>query len=90
MAKKTIIPCKNPFPTAKQDAATVSYDYGTPQSHSPSYRLAYDDFDFIMRDELRPVRLQLELLKPELAQLELNIQATVVIFGSARVSDHHA
>ena len=88
MAKKTIIPCKNPFPTAKQDAATVSYDYGTPQSHSPSYRLAYDDFDFIMRDELRPVRLQLELLKPELAQLELNIQATVVIFGSARVSDH--
>jgi uncharacterized protein (TIGR00730 family) len=87
MVKKTVIPCASPFPSAKQDAASVSYDYGTPQSHSPSYRLAYDDFDFIMRDELRPVRLQLELLKPELAQLEQNIQSTVVIFGSARVPD---
>ncbi len=90
MAKKTLIPSESPFPSAKQDAASVSYDYGTPQSHSPSYRLAYDDFDFIMRDELRPVRLQLELLKPELVQLEQNIQSTVVIFGSARVYDNEA
>ncbi|MEY3788469.1 MAG: hypothetical protein RLZ75_2676 [Pseudomonadota bacterium] len=88
MAKKTLIPCESPFPSAKQDAASVSYDYDTPQSHSPSYRLAYDDFNFIMRDELRPVRLQRELLKPELAQLEENIKATVVIFGSARLFDH--
>jgi len=88
MAKKTLIPFESPFPSAKQDAASVSYDYGTAQSHSPSYRLAYDDFNFIMRDELRPVRLQLELLKPELAQLEENIKATVVIFGSARLLDH--
>lgn len=85
MNKKTIIPKHSPFPTAKQDAGRVAYDAGTPQSHSPSYRLAYDDFDFIMRDELRPVRLQLELLKPELSQLEHNINATVVIFGSARI-----
>ena len=62
MVKKTLIPCESPFPSAKQDAASVTYDYGTAQSHSPSYRLAYDDFNFIMRDELRPVRLQLELL----------------------------
>ena len=90
MAKKTLIPCESPFPSAKEDAKQVSYDYGTPQSHSPSYRLAYDDFDFIMRDELRPVRLQLELLKPELAQLEQKIQSTVVIFGSARIYDNEA
>ena len=88
MAKTTLIPCESPFPSAKQDAASVTYDYGSSQSHSPSYRLAYDDFDFIMRDELRPVRLQLELLKPELVQLEENIKATVVIFGSARLPDH--
>ncbi len=87
MAKKTRIPCESPFPSAKQDVSNVSYDLGTPQSQSPSYRLAYDDQDFIMRDELRPVRLQLELLKPELAQLEHNIQSTVVIFGSARIPD---
>ena len=90
MVKKTLIPCESPFPSAKEDAKQVSYEYGTPQSHSPSYRLAYDDFDFIMRDELRPVRLQLELLKPELAQLEQKIQSTVVIFGSARIYDNEA
>lgn len=88
MNKKTIIPQHSPFPTAKQDARRVVYDADTPQNHSPSYRLAYDDFDFIMRDELRPVRLQLELLKPELSLQEHNIQATVVIFGSARIHEH--
>jgi uncharacterized protein (TIGR00730 family) len=88
MAHKPKIPCDSPFPTAKQDATNAFYDYGTEQSRSSSYRLAYDDFDFIMRDELRPVRLQLELLKPELTQLEHNIQATIVIFGSARIPDY--
>lgn len=85
MIKKTRLPCESPFPSAKQDVTNVSYDASTPQSRSPSYRLAYDDQDFIMRDELRSVRLQLELLKPELAQLEHNIQSTVVVFGSARI-----
>jgi predicted Rossmann-fold nucleotide-binding protein len=51
----------------------------------PSYRLAYDDSDFMMRDELRSVRLQLELLKPDLTQAEHGIKSTVVIFGSARI-----
>jgi uncharacterized protein (TIGR00730 family) len=87
MAKKHHIPCESPFPSAKQDVTHASYYHGTAQSQSPSYRLAYDDLDFIMRDELRPVRLQLELLKPELAQREHNIQSTVVIFGSARIPD---
>jgi uncharacterized protein (TIGR00730 family) len=88
MAKKTLLPAESPFPSAKQDVINVSADLGTPQSRSPSYRLAYNDFDFMMRDELRPVRLQLELLKPELTQLEHAIQSTVVIFGSARIPEH--
>jgi len=87
MAKKPQIPCSSPFPSAKQDATNVIYDYGTPQTHSPSYRLAYDDLDFIMRDELRPIRLQLELLKPELTLKEQNIQSTIVVFGSARIPE---
>jgi uncharacterized protein (TIGR00730 family) len=87
MARKPRIPCDSPFPSAKQDATHAFYDYGTAQSRSESYRLAYHDFDFIMRDELRPVRLQLELLKPELTQKEHNINATVVIFGSARIPE---
>jgi uncharacterized protein (TIGR00730 family) len=88
MAKKTLLPAESPFPSAKQDVINVSADLTTPQSRSPSYRLAYNDFDFMMRDELRPVRLQLELLKPELTQLEHAIQSTVVIFGSARIPEH--
>lgn len=85
MTKKTKIFCESPFPSAKEDVAHVLLDSDTIQTRSSSYRLAYDDFDFMMREELRPVRLQLELLKPELAQAELGIKSTVVIFGSARI-----
>ncbi|WP_137135807.1 LOG family protein [Rhizobium sp. FKY42] len=57
----------------------------TPQSESPSYRLAYVDEDFLCRPELRPVRLQLELLKPEMMLSEMGIKSTVVLFGGARI-----
>lgn len=57
----------------------------TPQSESPSYRLAYVDEDFLCRPELRPVRLQLELLKPEMMLTEMGIKSTVVLFGGARI-----
>jgi uncharacterized protein (TIGR00730 family) len=85
MTKKLKIPCENCFTSAEQEANSVFYDYGNAQTLSPSYRLAYDDVDFLKRDALRPVRLQLELLKPELIQSEHNIEATIVIFGSARI-----
>lgn len=49
-----------------------------------SYRRAYDDVEFMSRKELRPVRLQLELLKPEMILSEHGVKATVVVFGSAR------
>lgn len=52
---------------------------------SPSYRRADQDIEFLKREELRPVRLQLELLKPELIQQEEGIRSTVVVFGSARL-----
>ncbi len=45
---------------------------------------AYEDVKFLKRDELRSVRLQLELLKPELIMSDQNVASTVVIFGSAR------
>jgi uncharacterized protein (TIGR00730 family) len=50
----------------------------------PSYRLAFADDDFLMQDELRHVRLQLEYLKPQLILEQNKIKATVVVFGSAR------
>ena len=55
------------FYRAEQDAAfTESQPQSTPQTQHPAYRLAYRDTDFLLRDELRPVRFQLELLKPEM------------------------
>jgi uncharacterized protein (TIGR00730 family) len=54
------------------------------QVNSPAYRLAFDDLDFLVREELRPVRLLLELSKPELTLQEHKVLNTVVIFGSAR------
>ena len=53
------------------------------QDHS-SYRLAFADNEFLMQDELRHVRLQLEYLKPQLVLEQHNISATIVVFGSAR------
>jgi hypothetical protein len=57
---------------------------------SPSYRLAYQDCDFLEDPALRPMRIQLELLKPELAFQRLNINSTIVVFGSTRVIESEA
>ena len=78
---------KEVFPSAGDDARAAALAPETPQTRSPSYRLAFMDDDFLLRDELRPVRLQLELLKADLVQQEHEIDSTVVIFGSARIPD---
>ncbi len=54
---------------------------------SASYVKAYEDIEFLKRDELRPVRLQLELLKPEVVQQEHGVGSTIVVFGSARTPE---
>ncbi len=72
------------FPTAEEEASTLARieRYAGPTS---AYRLAFTDTDFLLREELRPVRMQLELLKPEIVQQEMGITSTIVIFGSARI-----
>ncbi|SHH25245.1 hypothetical protein SAMN05444003_2570 [Cognatiyoonia sediminum] len=59
----------------------------TPQTRAPSYRLAFADDDFLCREDLRPVRLQLELLKPELLMNEADVDSTIVLFGGARIPE---
>ena len=73
------------LPSAREDVARVREVPATPQTVSPSYRLAFTDTEFLLREELRPVRLQLELLKPELELLARGIESTIVTFGSARI-----
>ncbi|MDP1901021.1 MAG: TIGR00730 family Rossman fold protein [Rubrivivax sp.] len=52
---------------------------------SPSYRLAHEDTELLASDDLRPLRLQLEMLKPERQLRRHKVQSTVVVFGSARL-----
>ncbi|MDJ0825192.1 MAG: LOG family protein [Rhodobacter sp.] len=75
------------FPDAHDDIETALETPDTAQTRSTAYRLAYADAEFMCRDELRPVRLQLELLKPELLLSEYGISSTVVLFGGARIPE---
>jgi hypothetical protein len=78
---------RSPFRDAHSDRATATHVPDTPQTRAPAYRLAFADDDFLCRDELRPVRLQLELLKPALMLDENHIESTVVLFGGARIPE---
>ena len=78
------------FPDAHEDIEKTREVPDTPQTRSSAYRLAFADPDFLCRDELRPVRLQLELLKPEMLMTEYGIESTVVLFGPVRVSNRRA
>lgn len=75
----------DPLRSSRSDLKRVERIPGTPQSLSPAYRLAYADNEFLCREELRPVRLQLELLKVEMLLTEYGIRSTVVMFGGARI-----
>jgi uncharacterized protein (TIGR00730 family) len=54
---------------------------------SSSYIPADQDVNFLQRDELRSLRIGLELLKAELIQREEGIRSTIVVFGSARLQE---
>ncbi|MEO0666081.1 MAG: lysine decarboxylase, partial [Pseudomonadota bacterium] len=75
---------RHPFRRSHQDRETARKVPVTPQTQSPAYALAFADDAFLCRDELRPVRLQLELLKPEMLMSEANVNSTIVLFGGAR------
>ncbi|WP_326524962.1 LOG family protein [Sphingomonas sp.] len=86
MTDTTKVPARV-FPRAKQDAETAAHGVHTPQTTHPAYRLAFQDMDFLLREDLRPVRFQLELLKPELILDEARIASTFVFYGSARIPE---
>ena len=85
---------RHPLRHASSDRAAAESAPDTAQTRAPAYRLAFNDEDFLCREELRPVRLQLELLKPQLMLDEQGINSTIVLFGGARIPEpskkHHA
>ena len=73
------------FSTARSEADTAAHPTAVPQTEHPAYKLAFQDTDFLLRDDLRPVRFQLELMKAELLLAEAGIASTFVFYGSARI-----
>ena len=78
-------PPKRIFPSSKVEAHAAKHVPSIPQTESEAYKLAFQDMDFLLREDLRPVRFQLELLKPELFLQEAKIGSTFVFYGSARI-----
>ena len=76
---------ERPFRDAQEDIERARGTPPSPQADSPAYRLAFSDEEFLLRRETRPVRLQLELMKPELLMTEAGVESTVVLFGGARI-----
>ena len=75
------------FPPAREEAESARQQATSAQTEHPAYRLAFQDMDFLLREDLRPVRFQLELLKPELLLDEAAIASTLVMYGSARIPE---
>ena len=80
-------PHRSRFHKAKDDAKFAKQATTTPQTASAAYKLAFQDNEFLLREDLRPVRFQLELLKPELLLDEAKIESMLVIYGSARIPE---
>lgn len=76
---------RHPLRHASSDRKAVETAPDTAQTRAPAYRLAFNDNDFLCREELRPVRLQLELLKPQLMLDAEGVESTIVLFGGARI-----
>jgi hypothetical protein len=81
------VPPNRVFPAARQEAETAAQQTLSAQTEHNAYRLAFQDMDFLLREDLRPVRFQLELLKPELLLDEAKIGSTFVFYGSARIPE---
>jgi hypothetical protein len=75
------------FRPAKQEAQDARRNPSTPQTESEAYKLAFQDNEFMLREDLRPIRFQLELLKPELLLDEQKVASTFVFYGSARIPE---
>ena len=77
----------HPLRDSHMDMEAVKQTPDTLQTRAPAYQLAFTDNEFMCRDELRPVRLQLELLKPEMMMAEYGVESTIVLFGGARIPE---
>lgn len=78
------------YPAEMEAGFAISDPTITPQTQHPAYQLAFQDKDFLLREELRPIRFQLELMKPEMLLEEARVGSTLVMYGSARIPSPEA
>ena len=57
---------------------------------SSNYQLAHEDRELLNSDEMRGVRMLLEINKPEKILEAQNILSTIIVFGSANLSDKNS
>lgn len=77
-----------PFKSARDEAQIVEKTTtASPLTEAPAYRLAFRDDEFLLSENLRPVRLQLELMKAESGLRDNGVRSTIAFFGSARILD---
>ena len=76
-----------PLRTSLEDVDVARQAPETPQTASPTYRLAFADDEFLTSEDTRGIRFQLEYLKPEFRLRESGINSTVVLFGGARIPE---
>ena len=54
---------------------------------SSTYKLAHEDIELLNTDEMRGVRMLLEITKPEQVIEKENIISTVIVFGGVHISE---
>ena len=52
---------------------------------SSTYRIAYEDQDLLNSNDMRGVRMLLEITKPDLHLETAGIESTIIVFGGARI-----
>jgi len=55
--------------------------------NSDTYKLAHEDIGLLSRNEMRGVRMLLEITKPDLILEENKILSTIIIFGGASIME---
>lgn len=78
---------QHPLRDASTDRTAADGVPVTLQTQAPAYKLAFNDFDFMCREDMRPVRFQLELLKAGVMMNEYGVESTIVLFGGARIPE---
>ena len=82
--RREALPWQEPKPTEEDPEALLRVKAIL---NCPSYRRSDNDIDFLAKDGVRGVRLQIDYLKAELLLEEHQVRQTIVVFGGTRIGE---